>query len=308
MPQKDSAPLDRDPLLRRLHVRPEEVLTGLGRVDVAVGGGVRCRRVARVGALVDVHHVQPALIDSECVVDTHGIGVGVPIGHDAVVAHAVEIRPSEQHVTAFVSKNVVGRLAVQGRHHVAVEHDAVLLDVRAGGVGPKTDAEGAFVASVEQADGFGLSVLVVVEKREIDLAVHGRYDFDPQLVCAGIVAAAVVIALRLFRTIVAVHLVLVVHDVARLSEVVVADRAGQAVLGIILGIQPRVYLVFRQGRRRIAEIDENHQPFHHARRMRKKVAWQDLVLEDGRVGLESQVRPRRHLFAFPYNRRVGSAT
>ena len=114
--------------MRGLHVRPQEVFTAVGGIDVAVSGSVRRRRVDRVGAAVDVHDVKPALIDSEGVVDANRIGVGIPIGHDAVVAHPVEVWPSEQHVAALVGKDVIGRLAVQGRHHVTVEHDAVLLE------------------------------------------------------------------------------------------------------------------------------------------------------------------------------------
>jgi hypothetical protein len=177
-------------------------------------------------------------------------------------------------------------------------------------VRPQPDPEGAFIARVEQADGLGLSILVVVEEREIDLGVHGRDDLVPQLIGPRIIGAAVVVALGLLGPVIAVHLVLVVHQVVGLPEVVVVDRAGQAVLVITLGIQPRVDVVLRQGRRRIAEVDKNHQAVHHTRRMGKQVAWHGLVgedrrIEERRIGRRLQVRPRGHFLAIPNDRRSG---
>jgi hypothetical protein len=177
-------------------------------------------------------------------------------------------------------------------------------------VRPKPDAEGALVARVKQADGLGLAILVVVEEREINLGVHGRDDLVPQLIGPRIIGAAVVVALGLLGPVIAVHLVLVIHEVVGLPEVVVADRAGQGVHVVTLGIQPRVDVAFRQGGRRIAEVDENHQTVHHTRRMGKQVAWQGLVgedrrIENRRIGRRLQVRPRGYFLAIPNDRRSG---
>ena len=127
--------------LRIPHVRPyQSFFVGPCGILVAVADFARfcnfetCYVVHVVAR--DIYERNPALICAVEVVDGDGVQIVGAVPHGAVIAVPVKVRPAENHVAAFVYKDVDGKFAGHVRHLMVRQFHAIAFFVGPSRMGP----------------------------------------------------------------------------------------------------------------------------------------------------------------------------
>ena len=89
------------------------------------------------------------------------------VSHGAVIAVPVKVWPTENHVAAFMHKDVYGEFAWHVCHLMVCKLNTIAFFVGPSGMGPQALSPSLTGASVDDVNRFGCSILVVIVARKI---------------------------------------------------------------------------------------------------------------------------------------------